>query len=86
MIKAIKTGDEHLADIIYSGVPAGWFGREQEIEIGHQSGLSNIKYWLYKRKIDANDELIEQIFTKAKSANRTLRDDEVLDIIKRHEL
>ncbi|MBL93092.1 MAG: 2-isopropylmalate synthase [Myxococcales bacterium] len=85
VIKAIKTGDEHLADIIYSGVPAGWFGREQEIEIGHQSGLSNIKYWLYKRKIDATDELIENIFTKAKAANRTLRDDEVLDIIKRHE-
>ena len=37
------------------------------------------------RKIDATDGLIENIFTKAKAANRTLRDDEVLDIIKRHE-
>ena len=48
VIKAAKTGDELLADIIYSGVPAGWFGREQEIEIGHQSGLSNVRYWLEK--------------------------------------
>src|SRR5690606_24800720 len=40
VIKAEKKGEAHLADIIYSGVPAGWFGREQEIEIGHMSGLS----------------------------------------------
>ena len=84
VIKAAKTGDELLADIIYSGVPAGWFGREQEIEIGHQSGLSNVRYWLEKRNIQADENLAEVIFTRAKSVNRTLREDEVWDIIKRH--
>jgi 2-isopropylmalate synthase len=84
VIKAAKTGDELLADIIYSGVPAGWFGREQEIEIGHQSGLSNVRYWLEKRNIKADESLTEVIFAKAKSVNRTLREDEVWDIIKRY--
>ena len=42
IIKAEKKGDAWLADRIYSGVPAGEFGREQEIEIGHMSGESNV--------------------------------------------
>jgi 2-isopropylmalate synthase len=84
VIKAAKTGDELLADIIYSGVPAGWFGREQEIEIGHQSGLSNVRYWLEKRNITAKEGLADIIFAKAKSINRTLREDEVWDLVKRH--
>ena len=84
VIKAEKKGDNFLADIIYSGVPAGWFGREQEIEIGHMSGLSNVRYWLEKRSVSADDSLVEAIFERAKSANRTLRDDEVWDIVKRH--
>lgn len=83
VIKAEKKGDKHLADVIYSGVPAGWFGREQEIEIGHMSGLSNVRYWLSKRKIDASDALVNAIFEKAKASNRVLRDDEIWDLVKR---
>ena len=83
VIKAEKKGDTHLADIIYSGVPAGWFGREQEIEIGHMSGLSNVSYWLEKRNIDATESLVQTIFDRAKSTNRVLRDDEVWDLVKR---
>jgi 2-isopropylmalate synthase len=85
VIKAEKKGEDYLADIIYSGVPAGWFGREQEIEIGHMSGLSNVRYWLEKRKVDVNDALVDAIFAKAKASNRVLRDDEVWDIVRRHE-
>lgn len=84
VIKAVRMGDAHLADIIYSGVPAGWFGKEQEIEIGHMSGLSNIRYWLEKRRIAAEDDLVDAIFAKAKSTNRTLREDEVWDVVHRH--
>ena len=88
VIKAEKKGDRFgdmaLADVIYSGVPAGWFGREQEIEVGHMSGLSNVRYWLEKRRITANDELVQAIFARAKSSNRTLRDDEIHDIVRRH--
>lgn len=82
--KGGRFGDMALADVIYSGVPAGWFGREQEIEVGHMSGLSNVRYWLEKRRITATDELVQAIFTRAKSSNRTLRDDEIQDIVRRH--
>lgn len=87
VIKAEKKGDTFgaaaLGDVIYSGVPAGWFGREQEIEVGHMSGLSNVRYWLDKRRVVADDDLVQAIFTKAKGSNRTLRDDEIWDIVKR---
>lgn len=87
VIKAEKKGDRFgeaaLADVIYSGVPAGWFGREQEIEVGHMSGLSNVRYWLEKRRVTADDDLVQAIFQKAKSSNRTLRDDEIWDLVKR---
>ena len=83
VIKAEKKGDAFLADVIYSGVPAGWFGREQEIEIGHMSGLSNVRYWLQKRRVEADDDLVQAIFAKAKASNRTLREDEVWDIVRR---
>jgi 2-isopropylmalate synthase len=89
VIKAAKKGDKFgdaaLADVIYSGVPAGVFGREQEIEVGHMSGLSNVRYWLEKRRIPAGEELVQAIFAKAKASNRTLRDDEIFDLVKRAE-
>lgn len=83
VIKAEKKGDRFLADVIYSGVPAGWFGREQEIEVGHMSGLSNVRYWLEKRRVNASEELVQAIFARAKASNRVLREDEIWDIIKR---
>jgi 2-isopropylmalate synthase len=85
VIKAVKKGDPLLADVIYSGVPAGWFGKEQEIEVGPMSGLSNVKYWLEKRRVDLNDTMIQAIFAKAKASNRTLRDDELWELVRAHE-
>jgi len=81
IIKAEKKGDTWLADNVYSGVPAAWFGSEQVIEIGPMSGISNVIYWLKKRKIEPKDELVNAIFSRAKSSNRLLTDDEILDII-----
>jgi 2-isopropylmalate synthase len=46
IIKARRRGDNWLADRVYSGVPAGEFDKEQVIEIGHMSGMSNVRYWL----------------------------------------
>jgi len=83
--KGEKFGDAALADVIYSGVPAGLFGREQEIEVGHMSGLSNVRYWLEKRRVTSSEELVQSIFQKAKASNRTLREDEIWEIIKRHQ-
>ena len=84
VIKAIDKGDDWLADRVYSGVPASWFGRHQEIEIGHMAGDSNIKYWLRSRGIDATDALIAAIRDKAKSTNRLLGNDEVQAIVNQH--
>ena len=84
VIKAEDRGEGWLADRIYSGVPASWFGREQEIEIGHQSGLSNVKYWLKKRGIDQSDTLIQAIFTLAKSHKRLLTNDELMAVVGAH--
>jgi 2-isopropylmalate synthase len=82
IIKAEKKGHEWLADRIYSGVPAGMFGKEQEIEVGHYSGESNVVYWLKKRGYDPKPELVAAVLGAAKRGNRTLTDDAIVAVIK----
>jgi len=82
IIKAEKKGDAWLADRIYSGVPAGMFGREQEIEIGHYSGESNVVYWLQKRGYEPTEGRVAAVLGAAKRGNRVLRDDEIVAVIK----
>lgn len=82
VIKAHDKGDHWLADRIYSGVPAGWFGRRQEIEVGHQSGLSNVRFWLSARGLPTDDDLVQAIFRKAKSGSELLSDEQVLDVVR----
>jgi 2-isopropylmalate synthase len=82
IIKAEKKGHAWLADRIYSGVPAGMFGREQEIEIGHYSGESNVVYWLRKRGFEPTKELVAAVFAAAKRGNRVLTDEEILQVVK----
>jgi 2-isopropylmalate synthase len=84
IIKAERKGHAWLADRIYSGVPAGRFGREQEIEVGHYSGESNVVYWLRKRGIDPRPELVAAVFAAAKRGNRVLTDHEIHQIVKTH--
>jgi 2-isopropylmalate synthase len=84
IIKAEKKGHAWLADRIYSGVPAGMFGKEQQIEIGHYSGASNVVYWLEKRGIAATPELVEAVLGAAKRGNRVLSDDEIRTVIREH--
>lgn len=84
VIKAEKKGDTWLADRIYSGVPAAWFGREQEITIGHQSGLSNIRYWMHKRGLPENEAVVQAIFAHAKTISTMLSDAEIHAIIERN--
>ncbi len=84
VIKAEKKGDTWLADRIYSGVPAGMFGREQEIEVGHYSGESNILYWLRKRGHEPTPSLVEAVMGAAKRGNRVLTDEEINQVIKEH--
>ena len=84
IIKAEKKGDAWLADRIYSGVPAGTFGKEQEIEVGHYSGESNVIYWLKKRGFEPTKDLVAAIFDEAKRGNRVLSNDEIMAVVNRN--
>ncbi len=83
IVKAHAKGADWLADRVYSGIPASLVGREQEIEIGPMSGISNVRYWLAKRGYDGGDTaLCKRIFARAKRADRTLTEEEVLAIVR----
>ncbi|RLB51652.1 MAG: 2-isopropylmalate synthase [Deltaproteobacteria bacterium] len=85
IIKAKSKGDDYLADRVYSGVPAGMFGREQEICIGPMSGASNVSYWLESRGRGTTPGLVEAILKVAKQSDHNLSDDEVKAVIGRHQ-
>jgi 2-isopropylmalate synthase len=84
IIKAEKKGDAWLADRIYSGVPAGMFGKEQEIEIGHYSGESNVIYWLTQRGFEPKPDLVKDLLAAAKRGNRVLTSEEIRQVIIEH--
>jgi 2-isopropylmalate synthase len=77
VIKAHRKNDPDLVDAVYSGVPAGLVGREQEIEVGPMSGRSNVIYWLERRGLSATDEVVDRIFTKAKASSGVLTESEI---------
>src|SRR5438105_9055008 len=79
VIKAFKKNDTELANAVYSGVPAQYFGLEQIIEIGPMSGKSNILFWLDRRGMNAKDEVVERIYQRAKASNRCLTEAEILE-------
>jgi 2-isopropylmalate synthase len=81
IIKAEAKGDAWLADRIYSGVPAGMFGRKQEICVGYMSGASNVNYWLRQRRIEPSKELVEAILAKAKATDHILADEEIQAVV-----
>jgi 2-isopropylmalate synthase len=82
ILKASKS-DPWLADRIYSGVPAGMFGRKQEVCIGFMSGASNVHFWLRERDIPSDDALVSAILAAAKTENHILSDEEVMCVVKR---
>jgi 2-isopropylmalate synthase len=81
VVKCFRKGDEELADLIYSGVPAGLFGLRQQIEVGPMSGKSNVVYWLESRGLEASDERVQRIYERAKSARGVLSEDEVRQLV-----
>ncbi|EQB62934.1 MAG: 2-isopropylmalate synthase [candidate division Zixibacteria bacterium RBG-1] len=81
IIKAEEKGEKELTDLVYSGVPAGMFGLSQKIEIGFMSGVSNVIYWLKKRNINPEKSLVDKIFNLAKSTNRILTDEEIMQLV-----
>jgi 2-isopropylmalate synthase len=83
IIKAQSKGDAWLADRIYSGVPAGMFGRAQEIEIGPMSGASNVQHWLRAHRVEVSAPLVQDILQAAKATNHVLSTDEVMAVVNR---
>jgi 2-isopropylmalate synthase len=81
VIKALRKQDAWLANRVYSGVPAEYFGRTQTIEVGPMSGQSNVVYWLESRGITPDSELVNRIFAACKDCDRLLTDDEIESMV-----
>jgi 2-isopropylmalate synthase len=77
VVKAFRKGDRALMDAVYAAVPASLVGRQQEIEVGPMSGKSNVVFWLESRGLPATDEVVDRIFTAAKSSNRMLTHEQI---------
>src|SRR5262249_36457243 len=83
IIKAMAKGDAWLADRIYSGVPAGMFGRKQEICVGFMSGASNVSFYLNERGIRSDEVLVAEILKAAKGQNHIMTEQEVMSVVER---
>src|SRR5881398_3249012 len=81
VIKSYRKGDTELADLIYSGVPAGLFGLKQVIEVGPMSGKSNVIFWLENRGVEASEERVARIYARAKQATAVLTEEELLELV-----
>jgi 2-isopropylmalate synthase len=81
VIKSYKKNDPGLADLVYSGVPAGLFGLKQVIEIGPMSGKSNVIYWLESRGYEADEERVTRIYDHAKKSSAVLEEHEVMQLV-----
>jgi 2-isopropylmalate synthase len=77
VIKALRRDDLWLADRVYSGVPAAWFGRRQAIRVGPMSGKSNVIWWLEQNGYALDEAVIERILAAAKRTPRLLTDEEL---------
>ncbi len=81
IVKALGKG-EALADRVYSSVPVSRFASGHDIMIGYMSGTSNVVHWLRRHSIEPSDVLVTRILERARAANRVLRDDEVLAVVR----
>ena len=77
IVKARTRGDEWLADRVYSGVPAGWLGRRQNIEVGPMSGASNVKYWLKQHGFTSTPKTVDAVLRAAKDTDHVLSELEI---------
>jgi isopropylmalate/homocitrate/citramalate synthase len=81
VIKAYKKNDVELANAVYSGVPSHVFGLEQIIDVGPMSGKSNVLFWLERHGIPPTDDVVERVYTRAKSSDHTLTESEILECV-----
>jgi 2-isopropylmalate synthase len=81
VIKAYKKNDVELANAVYSGVPSHVFGLEQIIDVGPMSGKSNVLFWLERHGIPPTEDVVERVYTRAKSSDHTLTESEILECV-----
>src|SRR5262245_37128024 len=81
VIKAARKNDHELVDAVYSGVPAGMVGREQEVDVGPMSGRSNVIFWLEKRGLQATDDVVDRIFAAAKKSDSVLSEAAIRELL-----
>jgi 2-isopropylmalate synthase len=77
VIKAFKKGDVELADAVYSGVPAGMVGLQQQIAVGPMAGKSNAAFVLERLGIEPTEDRVQRVLAAGKSSKRLLTDDQV---------
>jgi 2-isopropylmalate synthase len=85
VIKAEQKGAAWLADRVYSGVPASWVGRAQEIEVGHMSGASNVVHYLRTHGLPATPDAVQAVLAVAKQSERLLTHDEIVGAASRQQ-
>jgi len=83
VIKAFKKGAAALADVVYSGVPAGMVGLGQKIRVGPMSGRSNVTWVLEKLGIEPTEERVQEVLDAGKSSKRLLTDAQILELLGR---
>jgi len=81
VIKAARKNDHELVDAVYSGVPAGMVGREQEVDVGPMSGRSNVLFWLEKRGLHTTDEIVDRIYSAAKKSDSVLSEEAIRGLL-----
>ncbi len=82
VIKALDKGDDWLGDRVYSGVPATWVGRRQEIEVGAMSGHSNVVHYLRVNGLPHDPAVVEAVFDRAKQSAKVLTAEEIVAAIR----
>lgn len=83
VIKAQRKGDHWLADRVYSGVPAGWFGLKQGIGVGPMSGESNVRWFLEDRGLPVTAEVVRAVLDAAKGHKALLSEAEIREVVGR---
>ena len=81
IIKAYHKNDIVLANTVYSGVPSHVFGLDQIIDVGPMSGKSNVLFWLERRGIPPDEDVVYRIYQRAKKSDHTLTEAEILECV-----
>lgn len=81
LVKALRAGDQWLADNVCSGVPASLTGAEHRIDVSPVSGLSNVRWWMSQHGYDAGDlVLMRELLLAVKQTQRAATDEELRDM------